>query len=159
MNAYHNNDPKSGIGRGFTHINNNNNSHFDAGWFNNSNNGYWYGVNSSTNGNCVNSTNVIHYVNGASSHNGGYFGVSRGYMTNCCTSSGCGITAATSVDIGMYFPTLVTPSTASPVITASQHSRVLDECRVRERGTLPLVGTDSAGSHRGIHYIIFRQFG
>ena len=93
MNAYHNNDPKSNhgsIGRGFTHLNGNGNSHFDAGWFNNSNNGYWYGPNVTVSGSCVNSTNIIHYVNAASSHNGGYFGVSRGYFSACCTSGGCG---------------------------------------------------------------------
>ena len=142
MNAYHNNDPKGGIGRGFTHINNNNNSHFDAGWFNNSNNGYWYGVNSNTNGNCVNSTNIIHYVNGASSHNGGYFGVSRGYKSDCCTSSGCGDHCG---NVRRYWQVF-------PYVGHSQHcfsgyhsfSAQSSSGRVsvylRERGTLPSGG-------------------
>jgi hypothetical protein len=89
MNSYFEGDP--GVGnRGAAGLAGYNNSHFDFGWFNNSNNGYWTGQNSSTSGNCVNSSYVIHRVNGSNTNQGGYWGMSRGYMTNCCSSSGCG---------------------------------------------------------------------
>lgn len=89
MNSYFEGDP--GVGnRGAAGLAGYNNSHFNFGWFNNSNNGYWTGQNSSTSGNCVNSTYIIHRVNGSNTNQGGYWGMSRGYMTNCCSSSGCG---------------------------------------------------------------------
>lgn len=142
MNAYHNNDPKSGIGRGFTHINGNSNSHFDAGWFNNSNNGYWYGTNSNTNGNCVNSSYVIHYVNGASGHNGGYFGISRGYKSDPGTSAGCGDHCGNIRRYWQIFPYVGHSqhcfSSYHSFSAQSSSGRV--SVSLRERGTLPSGG-------------------
>ena len=88
MDSYYN-DPGTG-NRNFSHMNGYSNSHFDAGWFNNNNNGWWAGHTNTTNSNCVNSQNVVHAVYGYYTHNGGYFGINRGYKSTGGTSSGCG---------------------------------------------------------------------
>lgn len=142
LNAYHNNDPRTGIGRNFTHLGGNSNSHFDAGWFNNSTNGYWYGTSSNTNGTCVNSTNVIHYVNGASSGGGGYFGISRGYKSDPGTSQGCGDHCGNVRKYWQIFPYVGHQQHCfSSYHSASyQSSSGRVSVSLRERGTLPSGG-------------------
>jgi hypothetical protein len=82
-------DPGAG-NRNVSHISGVSSSHFDFGWFANSNNGYWQGYNNSTNSSCSSSTNVVHGVSGSNSWNSGYFAFWRGYHSDPGTSAGCG---------------------------------------------------------------------
>lgn len=78
MDSYYEGDP--GVNnRNASGIAGYSNSHFDFGWFNSNNNGYWNGINGTTSASCASGTNVVHQVQGNSTHSGGYFGLSRGY--------------------------------------------------------------------------------
>ena len=88
MDGYFEGDPGAGS-RNAARIAGYSNSHFDFGWFNNSNNGYWLGNNNSTTSSCTHSTFVVHNINGATTYNGGYFYVSRGYKSTPGSGGSC----------------------------------------------------------------------
>jgi len=142
LNAYHNNDPRTGIGRGLTHIAGNLNSHFDAGWFNSNSNGYWYGPTSITTATCSSSTNVVHYVNGAATGSGGYFSVNRGYKSECCKSTGCGDHCPNTRKYWHIFPFVSHSQHCyngySSISGFSGGGRI--SVYYRERGTIPSAG-------------------
>ena len=118
MDAYFEGDPGAGS-RNAARIAGYSNSHFDFGWFNNSNNGYWLGNQNSTTSSCTHSTFVVHNINGATTYNGGYFYVSRGYKSTPGSVAVALIGATTIVNIGLSSFTSVITSIAITVMTAT----------------------------------------
>ncbi len=91
IDSWYTGDPGTGS-RGTNWSTGYSNSHFDWGWLNNNNNGFWgSNTGNTTNSNCVSSQHIVHSVSGYNTWGGnGYFSLNRGYKSTGGTSAGCG---------------------------------------------------------------------
>ena len=141
VDGYFEGDPGSGS-RNAARIAGYSNSHFDFGWFNNSNNGYWQGNSNSTTMACNGSTDIGHNLNGANTYNGGYFYVSRGYKSNPGSSSGCGDHCGNTRRHWIIYPYIGYSQHCYSGYNSYSHGDGGGRCSVyyRERGTIPNSG-------------------
>lgn len=142
LDSFMEGDP--GVGsRNARNISNISSGHFDFGWFNNSNNGYWRGSLNNTSSTCVSSQYIVHGVVGYEpGWNAGYFQVWRGYHTDCCTSDGCGDHCGNTRRYWYIFPWIGLQENCYSGYNSWSGNTGGGTVRVyfRERGTLPSNG-------------------